>query len=55
MKKYLFVDDDQYIGVEVWVTADSEKEARQKAWAMLTDEEKDACGCFDCVDEQAAA
>lgn len=54
MTKYLFVDDDGHIDVEIWVVAANEKEARKKAWSMLTDEQKDACGLLDCVDEVAA-
>ena len=52
MKKFLFVDDDCNINVELWVKAETEKEARSLAWDMLTPEQKDACGCLDCVDEQ---
>lgn len=54
MSKFLFVDDDSHINVELWVTAINEKEARKQAWSMLTDEQKDACGNLDCVDEVAA-
>lgn len=51
MKKFLFVDDDGNIDVELWVEATDEKEARKLAWAQLTPEQRDACGCLDCVDE----
>lgn len=54
MSKYLFVDDDCRISVELWVEAATEKEARKLAWAMLSDEQKDACGCLECVDEVSA-
>ncbi len=51
MPKFLFVDDDQNISVEIWVEAASEDEARKIAWASLTSEQKDACGYLDCVDK----
>lgn len=51
MAKFLFVDDSCNIDVELWVTANTEKEARKIAWSMLTDEQKDNCGCLDCIDE----
>lgn len=54
MRKFLFVDDDCNINVELWVEAATEKEARKLAWAQLTPEQQDACGCLDCVDEVAA-
>lgn len=54
MRKYLFVDDDFNIDVEIWVEADSEKQARKLAWQQLTPEQQDACGLLDCVDEVAA-
>ena len=31
--------------------AATEREARKIAWDSLTPEQKDACGCLDCVDE----
>lgn len=48
--KYVFVDDDMNIDVEIVVEAETEKEAHQKAWAQLTDEQRNACGLLDCVD-----
>lgn len=54
MAKFLFVDDDMHINVELWVEAETEKQARKIAWNMLTDEQKNACGCLDCVDEISA-
>lgn len=50
MKKFLFVDDAGNIDVELWVEATDEKEARKLAWERLTPEQRDACGCLDCVD-----
>ena len=35
----------------LWAEAKTEREARKIAWNKLTDEQKDACGCFTCVDE----
>ena len=51
MTRYVFVDDDGYVQREITVEAETEKEARKKSWALLTDEEKDACGLWGCVDE----
>lgn len=51
MPMFLFVDDDCRIDVELWVEATTEGEARLIAWGQLTQEQKDACGCFDCIDE----
>jgi len=51
MAKFLFVDDDQNISVELWVEAATEREARKIAWDSLTPEQKDVCGCLDCVDQ----
>lgn len=51
MTKYIFVDDDCHIDVEITVEASNEKEAHRLAWAQLTEEQKDACGLFTCVDE----
>ena len=51
MAKFLFVDDDQNINVELWVEATTQKEARRIAWSMLTAEQQDACGLLDCIDE----
>lgn len=51
MTKFVFVDGDCHIDVEITVQANNEKEARKMAWAQLTDEQKDACGCLECVDE----
>ena len=51
MPKFLFVDNDQHISVEIWVEAASEDEARKIAWSSLTPEQQDACGYLDCVDE----
>lgn len=36
MKKFLFVDDDGNIDVELWVEATDEKEARKLAWERQT-------------------
>lgn len=47
---YVFADDDLHISREITVQASSEKEAHKASWAMLTEEEKDACGCWTCVD-----
>lgn len=52
-RKFLFVDDDGHIDVELWVEAPTKREARKLAWAQLTDEQRDACGCLECVDEAA--
>ena len=51
LMSYVFADDDLHIGREITVQATSEKEARMASWAMLSDSEKDACGCWSCVDE----
>jgi hypothetical protein len=51
MAKFLFVDDDQHISVELWIEAATEREARKIAWGSLTPEQKDACGLLDCVDQ----
>ena len=53
MAKFLFVDDDQHISVELWIEAATENEARIIAWDSLTPEQRDACGYLDCVDEVA--
>jgi hypothetical protein len=54
MTKFVFVDGDCHIDVEITVQAATEKEARKLAWSQLTDEQKDACGYLECVDEIAA-
>jgi hypothetical protein len=54
MAKFVFADDDMHISREITIEAESEKQAHKQSWAMLTDEEKDACGCWTCVDEVAA-
>jgi hypothetical protein len=48
---YIFADDDLHISREITIQASSEKEAHKATWAMLTEEEKNACGCWTCVDE----
>lgn len=48
---YVFADDDLHISREITIQASSEKEAHKATWAMLTEEEKNACGCWTCVDE----
>lgn len=50
MHKFLFVDGDDNINLEVWVEAETEKQAHKLAWESLTSEQKDALGCLDCVD-----
>ena len=54
MARFLFVDDEGNISVFLWIEASTEKEARKLAWAQLTDEQQDAIGCLDCIDEVAA-
>lgn len=54
MRKFLFVDDDNNINVELWVNAETENDARKLAWGQLTPEQQNACGCLECVDEVAA-
>jgi hypothetical protein len=51
MAKFLFVDDDQNISVELWIEAATERKAHKIAWDSLTPEQKDACGYLICVDE----
>lgn len=54
MTKFVFADDDLHINREITLEAETEKQAHKQSWEMLTDEEKDACGCWTCVDEIAA-
>lgn len=54
MAKFVFADDDMHISREITIEAESEKQAHKQSWAMLTDEEKDACGLWTCIDEVAA-
>ena len=51
MPKFTFVDDDGNLGDwSVSVEAPTEREARKIAWASMSDEQRDACGCLDCID-----
>jgi hypothetical protein len=52
MRKFTFYVEG--VGSEVEVIAESECEAHQIAWGRLTDEERNACACLDCVDEVPA-
>lgn len=52
MTTYTFVIDPSC--EEFHVTASTEKEARKQVWDSLTDDQKNACACLECVDEQAA-
>lgn len=50
---YTFVDDN--LGDFEWrVEALTEKEARAKAWAALTDAQRDRAACIECVDVVSA-
>ena len=50
---YTFVDDN--LGDFEWqVEATTEKEARTKAWAALTDEQRDRAACIECVEVVSA-
>ena len=48
---FVFADDDLHIRREVTIEAVNEKDAHSASWNLLTDQEKDACGCWSCVDE----
>ena len=52
---FVFADDDLHITREITIQATIEKEAHKATWAMLTDEEKNACGCWSCVDVMDAS
>lgn len=54
MTKFIFVDGNGNIDIEVEAVAQNECEARKIAWNNLTEEQKDACGCLECVDELPA-
>ena len=46
---YTFADDN--LGDCEWqVEASTEKEARAKAWAALSDEQRDRAACIECVE-----
>jgi hypothetical protein len=49
MRTYIFAVDPS--GKEIAVKAASEKEAHLAAWNSLTDDEKNAAACLECVDE----
>lgn len=49
MRTYIFVVDPS--GKEITVKAASEKAAHRAAWESLTDDEKNAVACLECVDE----
>jgi|TARA_R110000868_G_scaffold63120_2_gene190269 hypothetical protein len=51
MSKYTFYVEG--CGIELSVTADSEKSAHKMAWAMLSDEQKNSAACLDCVEVEA--
>jgi hypothetical protein len=51
MKRFVFVDDSGQLQGEWSATADTEKEARKQVWDSLNEEQQNACGCLDCVDE----
>lgn len=42
------------VGIELRVVAASERAAYQKAWSLLTDEQRDHTRCMDCIDELPA-
>jgi hypothetical protein len=48
-RTFVFVVDPS--GKEITVTAASEKAAHRAAWESLTDDEKNATACLECVDE----
>ena len=50
---YTFYADG--LNIEVEAQGDSEAQAHRAAWAALTDEQRNACACLDCVDERPAA
>ncbi len=50
MKTYVFADDDMRISHEVCIKAPDEKTAHRISWEMLSEREKNACGCWTCVD-----
>jgi hypothetical protein len=52
MSKFTFYVEG--VGIYVEAVAESEKLAHRAAWQSLTDEQKDAAACLDCVDEVAA-
>lgn len=45
---YLFIAEP--FGFEIVAVGNSEREARGKAFSMLTEEERDNCECLDCVE-----
>ena len=42
----------QGLATQMQVEAATMQQARNAAWALLSDDEKDAVVCFDCIDEQ---
>lgn len=50
MKTYVFADEDMRISHEVCIKAPDEKTAHRISWEMLSEREKNTCGCWTCVD-----
>ena len=50
MKSYLFALDG--INKEIWSSGNSEKEAKNKMWIELSDEDKNNTASIECIDEK---